>query len=65
MDNRLYRVIGMDDLEGLTFALCSTYEKAQKAKALLENERYEDMLDIIQDEIPVDAIELNGEMIYL
>ncbi len=61
----LFNVIGMDDLEGTVFARCTTYEKAQKAKELLEAEGFEDMLDIVQDEIPVDVIEIDGEYIEL
>ena len=64
-DMRLFNVIGMDDLEGMVFARCTTYEKAQKAKELLEAEGYEDMLDIVQDEMPIDVIEIGGELIEL
>ena len=62
---RLFNVVGIDDLEGMTFAHCTTYEKAQKAMELLEAEGFEDMLDIVQDELPVDMIELDGELIEL
>ena len=63
--NKLFNVVGLDDLEGMTFARCTTYEKAQKAKELLEEEGFEDMLDIIQDEMPIDVIEIGGELIEL
>ena len=63
--NKLFNVVGLDDLEGMTFAICTTYEKAQKAKELLEKEGFEDMLDIIQDEMPIDIIEIGGELINL
>ena len=62
---RLYNVVGMDDLEGTTFARCTTYEKAQKAKEILEAEGFEDMLDIVQDEIPVDVIEVDSQLLEL
>jgi hypothetical protein len=62
---RLFNVIGLDDLEGTVFARCTTYEKAQKAKELLEAEGFEDMLDIVQDEMPIDAIEIGGKLIEL
>ena len=65
MNERLFNVIGLDDLEGTVFAVCTTYEKAQKAKELLEAEGFEDMLDIVQDELPVDVIEVGGELIEL
>ena len=65
MWTRLYNVVGMDDLEGTTFARCTTYEKAQEAKKILEAEGFENVLDIVQDEIPVDVIEIGGKLIEL
>ena len=65
MNGRLFNVIGMDDLDGTIFARCTTYEKAQKAKEMLETEGFEDMLDIVQDETPIDVIEIDGELIKL
>lgn len=62
---RLFNVVGMDDLEGTVFTRCTTYEKAQKAKELIEAEGFEDMLDIVQDEMPIDVIEIDGELIEL
>lgn len=64
-DMRLFNVVGMDDLEGTVFTRCTTYEKAHKAKELLEAEGFEDMLDIVQDEMPIDVIEIGGELIEL
>ena len=64
-DMRLFNVVGIDDLEGTVFTRCTTYEKAQKAKELLEVEGFEDMLDIVQDEMPIDIIEIGGELIEL
>lgn len=63
--NRLFNVIGMDDLEGTTFARCTTYDKAQKAKELLEANGFENILDITQDELPIDVIEIGGVLIEL
>ena len=65
MENRLLNVVGMDDLEGTVFARCTTYDKAKRAMELLEAEGFEDMLDIVQDEMPVDMIEISGELIEL
>ena len=65
MNERLFNVIGIDDLEGTTFARCTTYEKAQKVKELLEEEGFEDILDIVQDELPIDVIEIGGKLIKL
>lgn len=65
MNEGLFNVVGMDDLEGTAFARCTTYEKANKVKELLEAEGFEDMIEIVQDEIPVDIIEIGGELIKL
>lgn len=62
---RLFNVIGTGDLEGTTFARCTTYEKAVKAKECLEQEGFEDMIDIVQDEIPVDVIEIDSQLLEL
>lgn len=62
---KLYNVIGIDDLEGTTFARCTTYEKAQEAKKILEAEGFENILDIVQDEIPVDVIEVDSQLLEL
>ena len=65
MWTRLYNVIGIDDLEGTTFTRCTTYEKAEKAKEILEAEGFKGMLDIVQDEIPVDVIEVDSQLLEL
>ena len=65
MSERYFIVIGLYDLEGMIFARCTTYEKAKKAMELLEAEGFEDMLDIVQEELPIDTIEIDGEMIKL
>ena len=65
MNERLFNVIDIDDLEGTTFARCTTYEKAQKVKELLEEEGFEDILDIVQDELPIDVIEIGGKLMKL
>ena len=64
-DMRLFNVVGIDDLEGTTFARCTTYEKAVIAQDKLEKEGFEGLLDIIQDEIPIDVIEIGGKLIEL
>ena len=40
-------------------------DKAVKAKKLLENNGYEDMLEITQDNSAVDMLEIDGELIEL
>lgn len=64
-NTKLYNVVGIDDLEGTIFARCTSLAKAVKAQALLEKEGFENMLDIVQDEIPIDVIEIGGELIEL
>lgn len=61
---KLYNVIETD--EGTTFCRCTSYEKALNALELLENQGFdESSLDIIQDEIPVDVIEIDGVLVEL
>lgn len=63
---KIYNVIGQDDLlDGVIFARCTTYEKAKKAKKLLEENEFKDKIDIVQDEIPLDIVEINEEIIEL
>ena len=64
-DMRLFNVIGLDDLEGVVFARCTTIERAQESKELTEAYGFEGMLDIVQDEMPIDVIEIGGELIEL
>lgn len=65
MLTKLFNVVGIDDLEGFVFARCTTYEKAVKAKECLENNEFENMIDIVQDEIPVDVIEIDSQLLEL
>ena len=65
MQTNLFNVIGIDSLDGTVFARCTTYKKAAKAKELLEQEGFEGMIDIVQDEIPIDAIEVGSQMLEL
>lgn len=63
---KLYNVIGINDLEGTTFCRCTSYEKALNALELLENQGYdESSFNIIQDEMPVDVIEIDGVLVEL
>lgn len=64
MNENIFEVVGIDDLEGLTFAICTTREKAQKAKELLEELGFENLLEIIQSN-PIDKIIIRGELIEL
>ena len=64
-DNNLYNVIGIDDLEGTTFGRFTTHEKALKAKEMTEANGFENMVDIVEDKLPIDTIEINNIMITL
>ena len=65
MDKTTFIVYGMGECDGMVFARCTTYEKAQKAVELLEEEGFEDMVDILQEETKIDVIEIDGKMIEL
>lgn len=65
INTKLYNVVGIDDLEGTTFARCSSLAKAVKAQTLLKKEGFENMLDIVQDEMLIDVIEIGGKLIEL
>lgn len=65
MNERMFNVVGIDDLEGLVFARCTTHGKALKAKELLEAEGLENMLDIVPIQMLVDVIEIDGKLIEL
>ena len=62
---RLFKVVGKDDLEDCIFAQCITPDKAKKAMELTEQNGFEDMVEIIQDELPLDTIEIAGKIIEL
>lgn len=62
----MYFVAGVDDFEGTLFAVCTTYEKAEKAKDILESKEcgYKDYIIIISN-ISVDTIEVDRKIIEL
>ena len=62
---KLFNVVGIDDLEGMTFCRCSTFDKAKRAMHMLEEEGFEDCLVIIEDKINIDEIEINNHLISL
>lgn len=62
---KLWNLIGIDDLEGLTFGRFSTQVKAEKAKEILENIGLDDALDIVQDSMDIDTIELSDKIIEI
>ena len=62
---KLFNVVGIDDLEDLTFARCTSIVKAEKAKTMLEEEGFECMVRIIKDNIEVDVVEIDGKLVKL
>lgn len=61
----LYNIVGIDDLEGVTFARCTTEAKAKKAMRLLTQNGFEDEVEIRKDNMPLDSIEINDQRINL
>ena len=61
---KLWLIDGVDDLEGLTFAFCTSAEKAEKALNLL-NENEINSIGIVESDIDLDCIKLDGQQIKL
>ena len=61
----IWEVVGIDDLEGNTFAQCTCKENAEKAFDLLERQGFEDVLEIRESNLLLDKIELGGSIISL
>lgn len=61
----IWEVVGIDDLEGNTFAQCTCKENAKKALDLLERQGFEDVLEIRESNLLLDKIELGGSIIPL
>ena len=62
---KLFNVVGIDDLEDLTFARCTSIVKAEKAKTMLEEEGFEGIVRIVEDNIEVDVVEIDGKLVKL
>lgn len=62
---QIWEVNGIDDLEGVCFAQCSTKEKAEKAIRILEENGFEDMLVIKQSNLRLDQLIIREEIIQL
>ena len=52
---KLWLIVGVDDLEGLTFAYCTTVEKAKKAFNLINENGFNDT-EIVESDIDLDCI---------
>lgn len=61
----IWEVVGIDDLEGNTFAQCTCKENAEKALDLLERQGFEDVLEVRESNLLLDKIELGGSIIPL
>ena len=61
----IWEVVGIDDLEGNTFAQCTCKENADKALDLLERQGFEEVLEIRERNLLLDKIELGGSIISL
>lgn len=61
----IWEVVGIDDLEGNTFAQCTCKKNAEKALDLLERQGFEDVLEIRESNLLLDKIELGGSIIPL
>ena len=62
---QIWEVNGIDDLEGICFAQCSTKEKAEKGMRILEENGFEDMLVIKQSNLQLDQLLVEDELIQL
>lgn len=62
---QIWEVNGIDDLEGICFAQCSTKEKAEKAMRILEENGFEDMLVIKQSNLQLDQLLVEDKLIQL
>ena len=58
--NILWNLEGIADQKCTTFARCTTYKKAKKAKEILEKEGFEGKLRITHDRLPVNVMNING-----
>lgn len=62
---KIWEINGIDDLEGICFAQCSTKEKAEKAMRILEENGFEDMLVVKQSNLRLDQLLIENKLIQL
>ena len=56
-DIRPWMIVGTDRLKGLMFAMCSTEEKAKKAKELIdENLGGINMTEVVHSDLTIDVV---------
>lgn len=63
--NNLWEVIGIDDLDNMIFAQCSTKEKAIKVREILEVNGFGGSVDVRKVGLELDVLVINGERIEL
>ena len=60
-DIRPWMIVGTDRLKGLMFAMCSTEEKAKKAKELIdENLGGINMTEVVHSDLTIDVVTIGG-----
>lgn len=60
-DIRPWMIVGTDKLKGLMFAMCSTEEKAKKAKELIdENLGGINMTEVVHSDLTIDVVTIGG-----
>lgn len=62
---QIWEVNGIDDLEGICFAQCSTKEKAEKAMRILEENGFGDILVVEQRNLRLDQLLVEDKLIQL
>ena len=60
-----YYVEGIDEMKGLTFAVCSTEDKAKHAQELLEDAGFVDCTEIVKSTLNIDQIVIDDKTIDL
>lgn len=62
---QIWKVNGIDDLDGMVFAQCSSKEKAEKAIEILEKNGFENMLCVKQSNLRIDQIMIGDKFVQL
>lgn len=60
-----FYVKGIDDMAGQTFAKCTTIEKAQHAREILEEQGFASRIEIVKETLEEDTLLINSEKITL
>jgi len=63
--NQLWLVQGTDDCEGMIFAICTTEELAKKAQSMINLNGFENMTEVIQSDLPLNAIKTDEKVVRL